>query len=152
MDTPATPSDLRAVLADIGATATVANDLLAGLDEAALRANTVGSRSCLDLVQELVDVGGELGRVAHAVLGHAPGALEAAYAEQASRPTGAQLLTRLHFLREHIVSTVDQQGAAVWATPTPAGRPLFAYAVDLQQQDVALLGELRRAATTARRG
>jgi hypothetical protein len=152
LDAPIAPADLRVVLDDIGHTATVVTSLLDGLDEAALGATAPGTRSCLALVQHLVDVGGELGRVAHAVLGHAPGALEAAYGEQASRPTGAQLLTRLRFLREHIVSTVDQQGAAVWSTPTPAGRPLFAYAFDLQRQDVALLAELRQVATAARQG
>jgi hypothetical protein len=60
------------------------------------------------------------------------------------------LQQQLRFLREHIVSTVDQQGAAVWSTPTPAGRPLSAYAVDVQQRDRALLTELQRTAATAR--
>jgi hypothetical protein len=152
LDASIAPSDLRVVLDDIGHTATVATGLLDGLGEAALGATAPGAQSCLALVQNLVDVGGELGRVAHAVLGHAPGALEAAYGEQASRPTGAQLLARLRYLREHIVSTVDQQGAAVWSTPTPAGRPLFAHAIDLQQQDVVLLAELRQAAIAARQG
>lgn len=149
MATPATPTDLRAVLDAIGDTAPAATALLAGLDEDALRASAPGSPSCLDIVQEMLEAGADLGSVAHDVLGHVPGA-GAAYAEQATRADGAQLLRQLHYLREHIVSTVDQQGAAVWSTPTPAGRPLFAYAVDLQQRDLALLAALRRAAAFAR--
>jgi hypothetical protein len=150
MESLATPMDLRAVLAALGDTAGIAADLVAGIDETALHTAAPGALSCRDIVQELVDASFALGRVAHEVLGHVPGASGAATAEQAGRPSAKQLLLQLRFLREHIVSTVDQQGAAVWATLTEAGRPLFAYAVDLLQQDAAWLNTLWQAATAAR--
>ena len=98
-------------------------------------------------MQELVRVSGHLGTVAHDVLGHVPGA---GSAKPPAPPTTAMLQEQLRFLREHIVSTVDQQGAAVWSTPTPAGRPLYAYAIDVQERDRTLLADLEHAATTAR--
>ena len=145
------PPDLRAVLAAIGDTSTVATELVAGLDESALRRATPDVPSCRELLLGLIATGNELGQVAHDVLGHVPGASDAAYA-RATEANGEQLLTQLRFLRAHIVSTVDQQGAAVWATPTPAGRPLFDYAIDLQRQDTAMLATLARAASAARQG
>lgn len=147
MQTPDAPSELRAVLADIGTTPATVTALLSGLDEDALRYAAPGGRSCRDLVEALIATSLHLGQVAHDVLGHVPGAGAAAPAEP---PDGAALQTQLRFLREHIVSTVDQQGAAVWSHPTSAGRPLFAYAVDLQRGDAAMLADLRRAATAAR--
>jgi hypothetical protein len=149
MSTPAAPQDLRPTLDAIGNTATVAADLVGGLDEQALRASSPGAPSCSDILQQLVDAGAQLGNVAHDVLGHVPGAA-AAYTQHPERPSGEQLLQKLGYLRAHIVSTVDQQGAAVWSTLTPAGRPLFAYAVDLQENDIALIDALRQAATRAR--
>lgn len=130
MGTPISPTELRSTLDAIGDTAAIASELLAGLDEATLRRPTMSRPSCYALVQELVEAGAELGRVAHDVLGHVPGVGSAPYAAHDTSDIAA-LLTQLRFLRAHIVSTVDQQGAEVWATPTPAGRPLIAYAVDL---------------------
>lgn len=147
MQRPDTPTELRAVLADIGTTPATVTDLLAGLDEDAMRYVPPGGRSCLDLVAALVASSLRLGKVAHDVLGHVPGAGDGA---PAARPSGAMLQAQLRFLREHIVSTVDQQGADVWSNRTPAGRPLFAYAVNLQRDDTALLAELRGAAAAAR--
>ena len=140
-------AELRAVLADIGATPGSVDALLTGLDETALHAASADGRSCHDIVRELVQVSGHLGTVAHDVLGHIPGAAPARPSEP---PTTAMLQEQLRFLREHIVSTVDQQGASVWSTPTPAGRQLSAYAVDVQQRDRALLIDLQHAADTAR--
>jgi hypothetical protein len=142
-----TDTELRAVLTDIGATPEKAEALLAGLDATALHAAPAAGRSCHEIVQELVRVSGHLGAVAHDVLGHVPGA---GAAQPAGPPTTAMLQRQLRFLREHIVSTVDQQGAAVWSTPTPAGRPLSAYAVDVQERDRTLLADLERAAAAAR--
>lgn len=150
MQTPDTPTELRATLAAIGTTPATVAMLLAGLDEAALRYAAPGGRSCLDLLDDLVASSLRLGSVAHDVLGHVPGAGNAAPGEEPSRPTAEMMQTRLRFLREHIVSTVDQQGVAVWSHPTPAGRPLFAHAVDLQRDDAATLAELRRAVAAAR--
>jgi hypothetical protein len=141
-----TPTELRAVLADIGATPVAVDTLLAGLEEPALHAASDG-RSCHAIVQELVRVSGHLGTVAHDVLGHVPGA---GSAKPTVPPTTAMLQEQLRFLREHIVSTVDQQGAAVWSTPTPAGRPLYAYAIDVQERDRTLLADLEHTAKTAR--
>lgn len=147
VQTPDAPTELRAVLAGIGATSAAVTALLSGLDEDALRYAPPGGRSCRDLIEALIASSLHLGQVAHDVLGHVPGAGTAAPAEP---PDGVALQTQLRFLREHIVSTVDQQGAAVWSHPTPAGRPLFAYAVDLRRGDDMLLAELRRAAAAAR--
>jgi hypothetical protein len=149
VQTSLSPTELRAVLAAIGATPATVDTLLAGLDEPTLHATPNGGRSCHAIVQELVRVSGHLGTVAHDVLGHVPGAGSAKPSEP---PTTAMLQEQLRFLREHIVSTVDQQGAAVWSTPTPAGRPLFAYAVDVQERDRALLNHLEKAVVTARTG
>jgi hypothetical protein len=142
-----TPTELRAVLADIGATPVAVDTLLAGLDEPALHAAASDGRSCHAIVQELVRVSGYLGTVAHDVLGHVPGAGSAA---STAPPTTAMLQEQLRFLREHIVSTVDQQGAAVWSTPTPAGRPLYAYAIDVQERDRVLLTDLQHTAAAVR--
>jgi hypothetical protein len=142
-----TPTELRAILADIGATPAAADALLTGFDETALQAADADGRSCHTIVQELVRVSGRLGTVAHDVLGHVPGA---GAAKPAASPTTAMLQQELRFLREHIVSTVDQQGAAVWSTPTPAGRPLYAYAIDVQERDRVLLADLARAAAAIR--
>jgi hypothetical protein len=147
VQTPDAPTELRATLADIGTTPATVAALLTGLGEDALGYAPPGGRSCRDLVGALIASSLRLGQVAHDVLGHVPGAGSAAPAEP---PDDAALQTQLRFLREHIVSTVDQQGAAVWSHPTPAGRPLFAYAVDLQRGDNALLAELRQAASAAR--
>jgi hypothetical protein len=147
VQTSLTPTELRAVLADIGATPVAVDTLLAGLDETALHVASTDGRSCHAIVQELVRVSGHLGTVAHDVLGHVPGA---GSAPPAAPPTTAMLQEQLRFLREHIVSTVDQQGAAVWSTPTPAGRPLYAYAIDVQERDRTLLTDLQHAAATAR--
>jgi hypothetical protein len=142
-----TNSELRAVLTAIGTTPTTVTDLLANLDEGAMRYAPPGGRSCRDLIEALVASSLHLGTVAHDVLGHVPGASTAAHAVP---PSTEMLQTQLRFLREHIVSTVDQQGAGVWSHPTPAGRPLFAYAVDLRRSDDAMLAELRRAVAAAR--
>lgn len=150
VQTPDTPTELRATLAAIGATPSTVAMLLTELDEAALRYAAPGGRCCLDLLDDLVTSSLHLGSVAHDVLGHAPGAGSAAPGEESARPTAEMVQTRLRFLREHIVSTVDQQGVAVWSHPTPAGRPLFAHAVDLQRDDAATLAELRRAVAAAR--
>lgn len=147
MQASLTPTELRAVLANIGATPAVVDTLLAGLDESTLTAARADGRSCHAIVQELVRVSGHLGTMAHDVLGHVPGAGSAA---PAAPPTTAMLQEQLRFLREHIVSTVDQQGAAVWSTPTPAGRPLYAYAIDVQERDRALLADLEDTAATTR--
>lgn len=150
METRGEPTDLRATLDAIGETATTAARLVAGLDEATLRVAGPGGSSCRAVLVELIAAGNELGRVAHDVLGHVPGAGDAADA-RAAAASGDELLRQLLFLREHIVSTVDQQGAAVWATPTPAGRPLFDHAIDLRRKDVALIAALEQAALVARR-
>lgn len=150
MQTPDASTELRAVLDAIGTTPATVTTLLDGIDEAALRYAAPGRCSCLDLVENLVASSLHPGLVAHDVLGHVPGTGNAAAGADAARPTSAMLQTQLRFLREHIVSTVDQQGAAVWSHPTPAGRPLFAYAVDLQRDDAAIWAELRRAIAAAR--
>ncbi len=151
MSTPAAPQDLRPTLDAIGHTAAVAADLVSGIEEHALQTAPDGAASCADILQQLVNAGAELGKVAHDVLGHVPGAADG-YVTPQGRPSSEQLLQKLSYLRAHIVSTVDQQGAAVWSTPTAAGRPLFAYAVDLQESDIAMIGALRRAAAQARQG
>jgi hypothetical protein len=145
-----TNHELRTVLTAIGATPATVTGLLAGLDEDALRYAPPGGRSCLDLIAELIASSLRLGAVAHDVLGHVPGASDATGAKDPARPTSEMLQTQLRFLREHIVSTVEQQGAAVWSHPTPVGRPLFAYAVDLKESDTTMLAALRRAAAAAR--
>lgn len=150
MQIPDAPTELRAILDAIGTTPATVTSLLDGLDETALRYAAPGGRSCLDLVETLVASSLHLGEVAHDVLGHVPGASNAAHNKEVSRPTSMMLQTQLHFLREHIVSTVDQQGAAVWSHPTPTGRPLFAYAVDLQRDDAITLAALHRAVAAAR--
>lgn len=150
MATAIPPTDLRATLDAIGETAHTAQTLVAGLGEAELRATAPGGASCRSLVIELIAAGNELGRVAHDVLGHVPGATDGAN-RQAAEASDEALLRQLHFLREHIVSTVDQQGAAVWSTPTPDGEPLFAHAVALRERDMTLLADLASAATAARR-
>jgi hypothetical protein len=144
---PLTSTELRAVLADIGATPAAAAGLLAGLDETALHFAPADGRSCHAIVRELVQTSGHLGTIAHDVLGHVPGAAAAA---PAAPPTTAALQVQLRFLREHIVSTVDQQGAEVWSQPTPAGRPLYAYAIDVQERDRVLLADLEQVAGLAR--
>jgi hypothetical protein len=142
-----TDTELRAVLADIGATPAKVDALLAGLDEVALHTASPDGHSCHAIVREFVRVSGQLGAVAHDVLGHVPGA---GAVKSVVPPTTAMLQEQLRFLREHIVSTVDQQGAAVWSTPTPAGRPLSAHAVDVQERDRTLLADLAHAAATIR--
>jgi hypothetical protein len=141
---------LRGVLDAIGETAQTADRLVDGLSESALREPTVAGTSCHDAIVALLAAGAELGQVAHDVLGHPPGASEPPSAAQAAALSSAELLTKLRFLRAHIVSTVDQQGAAVWETPTKADRPLFAYAVDLQARDRVLLDTLAKAAAAVR--
>src|SRR5436189_173688 len=102
------------------------------------------------MVQELVVASDILGKTAHRVLGHVPD--EAAYhapeegapaAAPPPEPDADSLLARLTFLREHIVSTIDQQGAEVWQRRAEDGRPLQAYAVELARADAALLTRLR---------
>lgn len=149
MTTHTAPQDLRSVLDAIGNAATVATDLVGGLDERAIQTAPPGASSPADILQQLVNAGAELGTVAHDVLGHVPGAADG-YVTPQGQPSGAELLQKLRYLRAHIVSTVDQQGAEVWSSPTPAGRPLFAYAIDLQQRDITLLAALRQATTQAR--
>ena len=149
MQTTDTNDELHAVLTAIGETPATVTGLLAGLDENAIGYVPPDGRSCRDLIAGLVASSLGLGKVAHDVLGHVPGA-GAASAENVAPPTSAMLQTQLHFLREHIVSTVEQQGAGVWSSPTPAGRPLFAYAVDLRESDTTMLAELRQAAAAAR--
>ncbi len=144
------PIDIRAVLNMIGATPAAVAALLDGLNDDALRAATSGGRSCLDLLEAFVRASQRLGTVAHDVLGHVPAASGAVQADVPPRVDGAQLQSQLRFLREHIVSTVDQQGAEVWFSPTPAGRPLVAYAVDLVHEDETLLATLRQAVVRAR--
>jgi hypothetical protein len=58
-------------------------------------------------------------------------------------PEADALLTRLSFLREHIVSTIDVQGAEVWQRLADDGRPLQAFAEDVARADVTLLARLR---------
>ena len=138
MQTTATNDDLHAVLTAIGETPTTVAGLLTGLDEDAIGYAPPDGQSCRALIGALVASSLQLGKVAHDVLGHVPGA-GAARPGDMTPPTGAMLQTQLRFLREHIVSTVEQQGAGVWSSPTPAGRPLFAYAVDLRESDTAML-------------
>ena len=149
MATTPPPADLRATLDAIGQTAQTAGALVVGLDAATLRAAAPGALSCRDLLLELIAAGNELGRVAHDVLGHVPGAAESAN-RHAAAASDEELLRQLRFLREHIVSTVDQQGAAVWSTATPAGPPLFAHAIALRQRDTELLAALAAAAARHR--
>jgi hypothetical protein len=143
---PETPDELRAVLAAIGATPADAAALVSGLDEAALAVASAGGQSCLAVLDALVAAGADLGVAAHDVLGHVP---NGGATRPAAAPTGAGLQLQLRFLREHIVSTIDQQGAAVWWTPDPTGRPLVAHAVDLVARDRELLADLERAAAAA---
>ena len=134
------------MLAAIGATPAAAATLVGGLDEAALAVAPAGGRPCLAVLDALVAAGAALGVAAHDVLGHVP---NGGATRPAAPPTGAGLQAQLLFLREHIVSTIDQQGVAVWWTPDPAGRPLVAHAVDLVARDRALLAELEQVATAA---
>jgi hypothetical protein len=124
-------------------------EVLAGLDDAALQSSTPGQRSCLSLVREFVAASERLGQVAHDVLGHVPAG--GAYPERAAAPSAAELQTHLLFLRDHIVSTIEQQGAAVWFRTSVEGRPLCAYAVDLAERDQELLVALNAAARAQRR-
>jgi hypothetical protein len=149
VQTTDTNDGLDAVLTAIGETPAAVTVLLAGLSEDALGYAPPDGQSCRELIGELVASSLQLGTVAHDVLGHVPGA-GAARTEDLAPPTSEMLQTQLRFLREHIVSTVEQQGAGVWSSPTPAGRPLFAYAVDLRESDTTMLAELRRAAAAAR--
>ena len=115
-------------------------------DATALQSATPDLPSCQDLLQALVQASEHLGQVAHAVLGH----VAADNSEPYTVPGPETLQTHLRFLRTHIVSTVDQQGAAVWSQLSPEGRPLFSYAIELQETDSTLLAELRCAADAAR--
>lgn len=143
-----TTTELHDVLAAIGATPDTVATLLVGITDAALHHAASGDKSCLDLVQEMVDASLRMGSVAHAVLGHVAAPKDG---HTASAPVdGVALQTQLRFLREHIVSTVEQQGAGVWSVPSPAGRPLFAYAVDLMHEDRVLLADLQQVAADAR--
>jgi hypothetical protein len=143
---------LRAILAELGATPAQVRVLVE-----AGRAAHGGSDSpaVLATLTEFLAATDVLGKTAHHVLGHVPEAN--AYhppGEEAPRPAPAPpdveaLLVKLAFLREHIVSTIDVQGAAVWQRRADDGRPLQAYAEDLARTDAALLARLREVTSAA---
>jgi hypothetical protein len=138
---------LRAVLAELGATPAAARALVEGGRAARGGVDAPGAVATLVQFLDATDV---LGKTAHRVLGHVPETAE--YPTAAAEPAAAAppspdadaLLTRLTFLREHIVSTIDVQGAEVWQRLTEDGRPLQAYAEDLAQADATLLARLRK--------
>jgi hypothetical protein len=139
---------LRAILAELGATSAKARELVESGRASYSGADPPGTLATLT---ELVQASDILGKTAHRVLGHVPDASDyqssAGASEHPPAPPPAPevdtLLTRLTFLREHIVSTIDQQGAEVWQRPAEDGRPLQAYAEELAQADTALLARLR---------
>jgi hypothetical protein len=104
----------------------------------------------LATLKEFLDATDVLGKTAHHVLGHVPDAAD--YSPPADHPPvtappvpdADALLVRLTFLREHIVSTIDVQGADVWQRRADDGRPLQAFAEDLARRDVELLKHLSK--------
>jgi len=145
---------LRATLTALGATPAQAR---AYVEAGRAARNGVDTPETLATLREFLGATDILGKTAHHVLGHVPDAADyATPAEHASDPTppkppaptspdGDALLTRLTFLREHIVSTIDVQGAEVWQRVADDGRPLQAYAEDLARADAALLARLDEA-------
>jgi hypothetical protein len=144
---------LRATLATLGATPAQARALV-GAGRAAR--GGVDTPETLAALKEFLSATDVLGKTAHHVLGHVPDA--DAYAAPAAHPPAdaapapvaappapdaEALLVKLTFLREHIVSTIDVQGAEVWQRRADDGRPLHAYAEDLARADVNLLAHLR---------
>jgi hypothetical protein len=123
-------------------------EVLAGLDDEAVQRGAPEAPSCLSLVREFVAASERLGQVAHDVLGHVPAG--GAYPERATAPSAAELQAHLRFLRDHIVSTIEQQGVAVWFRTSAEGRPLCAFAVDLAERDKELLVALKAAAHAQR--
>ena len=80
-------------------------------------------------------------------MGHVPDAADYdGAAEEAPAPAAPEvnrLLEQLTFLREHIVSTINVQGAEIWQQRAEDGRPLQAYAEELAIADRALLARLQ---------
>jgi hypothetical protein len=141
---------LRAILAELGATPPEARARV----EAGRARRGADTPEVLATLAELLHASDILGKTAHDVLGHVPDPAD--YHAPADAPAPAAppapdadaLLARLTFLREHIVSTIDVQGAEVWQRPAADGRPLQAYAEDLARTDRALLARLRDVTTT----
>jgi hypothetical protein len=135
---------LPAILAELGATPAEARRLVDAGRAAREGADPPGVPAALIAFLDATDV---LGKTAHRVLGHVPEA-DAYHSEETSAsaappPDADALLARLAFLREHIVSTIDVQGAEVWQRRAADGRPLQAYAEELARTDAALLVRLR---------
>lgn len=136
---------LREILAELGASPARAR----GLVEAGRATRGGDTPDTLATLREFLSATDVLGATAHRILGHVPEVAEA-HPPAVAAPTAAppppdadQLLARLTFLREHIVSTIDVQGADVWQRRAEDGRPLQAYAEDLALNDQALLARLR---------
>jgi hypothetical protein len=149
---------LRAILAELGATPAQARTLIEAGRTAQGGADAPGVLATLTDFLDATDV---LGKTAHHILGHVPDAAayhsapEAASTPVAPPPPAPEpdvdaLLTRLTFLREHIVSTIDVQGAEVWQRRAEDGRPLQMYAEDLARADQALLARLARVTAAVR--
>ena len=143
---PTTVAELRAVLAAIGATPAAVDAIVSGADEATLETAVPGCRSALEILEDLVAAAAGVGHAAHDLMGHVP---NGGASRPAAPPTSDGLRLQLRFLREHIVSTIDQQGAAVWWTPDQFGRPLASHAVALVARDRELLPELERSLALA---
>lgn len=132
---------LRSVLNTLGATPAAARTLLESGDA---RAPAV-----VATLADLIEASDILGKTAHRVLGHVPEAAdyhppaEGVPVPPPPIPDAEALLARLAFLREHIVSTIDVQGADVWQRPAEDGRPLQAYAEELARADTVLLARLQ---------
>jgi hypothetical protein len=134
---------LRATLAELGATPTRARVLVEAGRSARGGTDTPDVIAALNEFLEATQI---LGKTAHQVLGHVPDAAEYdAPAEESPAPAAPEadrLLEQLTFLREHIVSTINVQGAEVWQQRAEDGRPLQAYAEELARADRALLARL----------
>jgi hypothetical protein len=139
---------LRAILAGLGDTPARVQELVEAGRAARGGEDTPEVPAALGEFLGATDV---LGKTAHRVLGHVPEVAEyhppaghaLAPAVVPAVPDVDALLTRLTFLREHIVSTIDVQGTEVWQLRAEDGRPLQAYAEDLARADAALLARLR---------
>jgi hypothetical protein len=137
---------LHATLAELGATPARVRALV---EASRADCGGVDSSGVLGALHEFLAATDILGKTAHRVLGHVPDAVEYTEPKKAEDATGARtreadtLLARLTFLREHIVSTINVQGAEVWQRTTEEGRPLQEYAEDLARTDAVLLARLR---------
>jgi hypothetical protein len=137
---------LRAILAVLGATPAAARALVEAGRAAHDGLDTPGVLATLAEFLSATDI---LGTTAHRVLGHVPDAdayhtpEEEAPTQTPPPPEADTLLARLAFLREHIVSTIDVQGAGVWRRRAEDGRPLQAYAEELARTDAVLLARLQ---------